>query len=119
MDLQGKRVAILAENNYQDLELWYLLLRMREAGAEVKVVGHVKVVAKIRQDRQTPDAFDVQIHSQWRIRSGDGFGQEHVVVAADHQLQVAVRADCVVDPRGGSKPPKTSGQTVDDFGTTV
>jgi protease I len=39
MDLQGKRVAILAENNYQDLELWYPLLRMREAGAEVKVVG--------------------------------------------------------------------------------
>ena len=39
MDLQGKRVAILAENNYQELELWYPLLRMREAGAEAKVVG--------------------------------------------------------------------------------
>lgn len=39
MELQGKRVAVLAENNYQDLELWYPLLRMREAGAEVKVVG--------------------------------------------------------------------------------
>jgi protease I len=39
MDLQGKHVAILAENNYQDLELWYPLLRLREAGAEVKVVG--------------------------------------------------------------------------------
>ena len=39
MSLTGKRVAILAENNYQDLELWYSLLRMREAGAEVKVIG--------------------------------------------------------------------------------
>ncbi len=39
MELQGKRVAVLAENNYQDLELWYPLLRMREAGAEVKLVG--------------------------------------------------------------------------------
>jgi len=39
MELQGKRVAILAENLYQELELWYPLLRMREAGAEVKVVG--------------------------------------------------------------------------------
>jgi protease I len=38
-DLHGKRVAILAENNYQELELWYPLLRMREAGAEVQVVG--------------------------------------------------------------------------------
>jgi protease I len=39
MNLTGKRVAILAENNYQDLELWYPLLRLREAGAEVKVIG--------------------------------------------------------------------------------
>lgn len=39
MELQGKNVAILAENLYQELELWYPLLRMREAGAEVKVVG--------------------------------------------------------------------------------
>lgn len=39
MSLTGKRVAILAENNYQDLELWYSLLRLREAGAEVQVIG--------------------------------------------------------------------------------
>jgi len=34
MSLAGKRVAILAENNYQELELWYPLLRLREAGAD-------------------------------------------------------------------------------------
>jgi len=39
MELRGKRVAILAENNYQELELWYPLLRLREAGATVTVVG--------------------------------------------------------------------------------
>ncbi|HHS98417.1 MAG TPA: type 1 glutamine amidotransferase [Chloroflexi bacterium] len=39
MRLTGKRIAVLAENNYQDLELWYPLLRLREEGAEVKVVG--------------------------------------------------------------------------------
>jgi protease I len=39
MDLQGKRVAVLAENMYQELELWYPLLRIREAGAEAIVVG--------------------------------------------------------------------------------
>jgi protease I len=39
MKLQGKRVAVLAENTYQELELWYPLLRLREAGAETFVVG--------------------------------------------------------------------------------
>jgi len=39
MSLIGKRIAILAEDNYQDLELWYPLLRLREEGAEVKVIG--------------------------------------------------------------------------------
>src|SRR6266576_2643176 len=37
--LAGKRVAVLAENMYEDLELWYPLLRLREAGAEVSVVA--------------------------------------------------------------------------------
>ncbi len=39
MELERKRIAILAENNYHELELWYPLLRMREAGATVTVVG--------------------------------------------------------------------------------
>jgi protease I len=39
VELKGKRVAVLAENNYQELELWYPLLRLREAGAETFVVG--------------------------------------------------------------------------------
>jgi protease I len=39
MQLQGKRVAVLAEEFYEDLELWYPVLRLREAGAEVRIVG--------------------------------------------------------------------------------
>ncbi|HEC35109.1 MAG TPA: type 1 glutamine amidotransferase, partial [Anaerolineae bacterium] len=39
MELKSKRIAILAEDMYQELELWYPLLRMREAGAEVQVIG--------------------------------------------------------------------------------
>lgn len=37
--LEGKRVAVLAENMYEDMELWYPLIRLREAGAEVSVVA--------------------------------------------------------------------------------
>jgi len=39
MELKSKRIAILAEELYQELELWYPLLRLREAGAEVQVIG--------------------------------------------------------------------------------
>lgn len=37
--MEGRRIAILAEDHYEDLELLYPLLRMREAGAEVIIVG--------------------------------------------------------------------------------
>jgi protease I len=39
MSLKGKRVAILAEDVYEDLELWYPYYRLLEEGAEVQVVG--------------------------------------------------------------------------------
>jgi protease I len=37
--LKGKRVAVLVEKFYEDLELWYPALRLREAGCQVKLVG--------------------------------------------------------------------------------
>ncbi len=39
MRLEGKRAAILAENLYQEMELWVPYYRLREEGAEVRVVG--------------------------------------------------------------------------------
>ena len=39
MTLTGKRIAILVDNLYQEMEVWYPLYRLREAGAEVIVVG--------------------------------------------------------------------------------
>ncbi|MBI2755186.1 MAG: type 1 glutamine amidotransferase [Chloroflexi bacterium] len=39
LPLLGARVAILAENLYEDLELWYPFYRLREAGADVFLVG--------------------------------------------------------------------------------
>lgn len=39
MDLKGKHFAVLVEDQYEDQELWYPLLRLREAGAAVTVVG--------------------------------------------------------------------------------
>ena len=39
MGLKGKHIAVLVENNYQEMELWYPVYRFREAGAEVVVAG--------------------------------------------------------------------------------
>ncbi len=39
MQLTGKCIAILAADLYQELEVWYPLLRFREEGAETIVVG--------------------------------------------------------------------------------
>lgn len=39
MDPNSKKVALLVENYYQELEVWYPLLRLREAGATVETVG--------------------------------------------------------------------------------
>ena len=39
MDLEGMHIAMLAEDNYEELELWYPVYRLREAGASVVIVG--------------------------------------------------------------------------------
>ncbi|MBL8867307.1 MAG: type 1 glutamine amidotransferase [Gemmataceae bacterium] len=37
--MTGKTIAVLVEQKYEELELWYPVLRFREAGATVRLVG--------------------------------------------------------------------------------
>jgi protease I len=39
MNLEGKRVAILLEQQYQELEVWYPYYRLKEAGCKVTLVA--------------------------------------------------------------------------------
>jgi protease I len=60
MSLQGKRIAILAGPEYEDLELHYPLLRLVEAGGEVKVLAASREPVKGKHGLSvTPDlTFD-------------------------------------------------------------
>ena len=39
MNLAGKRIAVLLEQQYQEMEVWYPVYRLKEAGAEVVLVA--------------------------------------------------------------------------------
>jgi protease I len=39
MALTGKRIAVLIEQKYEELEVWYPVYRLREAGCQVVLVG--------------------------------------------------------------------------------
>jgi protease I len=73
MELQDRKIAILAADMYEDLELWYPYYRMKEAGADVRLVGTASSAdvvqskhgypAKIdlRADKANPNEFDAVI----------------------------------------------------------
>src|SRR6202522_3411429 len=39
MDLKQARIAVLVEQQYQEMEVWYPVYRLREAGCKVTLVG--------------------------------------------------------------------------------
>src|SRR5690554_4909749 len=69
MQLKGKRIAVLAEDGYEDLELWYPVYRFREAGADVAILGTgaerysgkhgYEVVVERAVGAVDPGAFDI------------------------------------------------------------
>jgi protease I len=73
MELDDRKIAILAADDYEDTELLYPYYRMREAGAEVKLVGtassadvvHSKhgypVTIDLKANETNPDDFDAVI----------------------------------------------------------
>ena len=70
--LEGKRIVVLVEDQYEDLELWYPLIRMREAGAAVLVAGTdeersyrgkhgLEITSEIATRDVVPSSFDAVI----------------------------------------------------------
>jgi protease I len=72
MDLSEARIVVLAENQYQELELWYPVLRFREAGSDVLVAAPLAgqlyssklglpVVSDVAADGLDPADIDVLV----------------------------------------------------------
>ncbi|WP_040948552.1 type 1 glutamine amidotransferase domain-containing protein [Gorillibacterium massiliense] len=61
MELKGKRVLAFTDDEFEDLEMWYPVLRLREAGAEVVVAGpkgKTKYKGKYGVSIETDTSFD-------------------------------------------------------------
>jgi protease I len=116
--LEGRRVALLAENMYEDLELWYPLIRLREAGAEVSVVAPsagavykskhgIEVKADLSAEEAKPSQFDAVVipggfapdymrRSEAMVRFvREASGQGKLVAAICHAGSMLVSANVV------------------------
>jgi len=81
MELRGKKVIILVEQMYNDLEFWYPYYRLKEAGTEVVVVGSGsaeeytgKSGIPCRPDTSTGEAGKVVAaicHAGWMLASAE------------------------------------------------
>ena len=64
--MTGKRIAILAERQFEDLELWYPNLRLKEAGCIVEILGTGKKEytgkhgLPVRVDRNIKDVKSIE-----------------------------------------------------------
>ena len=60
-DLKGKRVAILVDNGFEQIELTEPLKALRDAGAEAVIVSPQKDRVKGWQHTKWGDEFDVDV----------------------------------------------------------
>ena len=126
--LQGKRIAILAEEDFEDSELMEPLRAMRDAGARVTIVGsgshdtyhgkrgQAKIKADTTADKVKIDDFDaiiipggyapdkMRLHPPMIDLVKKAFDSGKIVAAVCHGPQLLISADIVRGRRVTSWP---------------
>jgi protease I len=99
MQLRDKTIAVLAEQQYEELELWYPVLRFREAGAKVAIVGAGK------DHYESKHGYPVQVTVQADQVRGAGF--DAVIIpggyAPDHMRRHAPMVRLVKEAAAAGK----------------
>ncbi|TQE98755.1 MAG: type 1 glutamine amidotransferase [Spiribacter salinus] len=118
MRLQDKRVVILLEQSFEDLEFWVPTMRLQEEGASVTIAapeaGHtyvgkqgVSATSEVKASTLRPDDFDaVVVPGGWapdKLRRYDGvlslvrglYEQEKIVAQICHAGLVGISAGIV------------------------
>ena len=67
--LAGKNVAVVTDSLYEDLEVWYPTIRLREAGAQVKVLSTHPAGTVIKSEH----GYDVKVDDSIADASADDF----------------------------------------------